>query len=213
MTSLCQKHSSKPPIHLTVYLCRSSFGALQVLLAIRHYLRMRRFRNSRLADVTGDIFYSLLILFQEPQTLRICQGSNLQDPFTQTTPKVSFQITAHATPPESVQLPPEFSVNSACSSRVLTTSTVGGRTCSSILFFVGGKLAGHRFLIDATTSKNQRQPLDIARVGSGAAKAFPAIKEALAQTSLLTHPLLHTPTRLMVDASDTAVSVVLQHYT
>lgn len=125
----------------------------------------------RLADVTGDIFYSLLILFQEPQTLRICQGSNLQDPFTQTTPKVSFQITAHATPPESVQLPPEFSVNSACSSRVLTTSTVGGRTCSSILFFVGGKLAGHRFLIDATTSKNQRQPLDIARVGSGASQS------------------------------------------
>ena len=41
-------------------------------------------------------------------------------------------------------------------------------------------------------------------------QAFLAIKKAIANVSLLTHPHHDVPTKIMTDISDTAVGVVLQ---
>lgn len=42
--------------------------------------------------------------------------------------------------------------------------------------------------------------------------AFTAVKNALAEATLLVHPMPNAPTRVMVDASDVAVGAVLQQY-
>ena len=41
-------------------------------------------------------------------------------------------------------------------------------------------------------------------------KAFTAAKDALANATLLLHPVLNTPTSLMTDASDVAVGTIQQ---
>ena len=43
-------------------------------------------------------------------------------------------------------------------------------------------------------------------------KAFTAAKDALANATLLSHPVLNAPTSLMTDAFDIAVGVVLQQF-
>ena len=60
-------------------------------------------------------------------------------------------------------------------------------------------------LLRVTGRKARHLPWD-----EQAATAFTAIKEALANATLLTHPKPHAPTHIMTDASDFAVGAVLQ---
>ena len=43
-------------------------------------------------------------------------------------------------------------------------------------------------------------------------KAFSAARDSLANATLLSHPVLNTPTSLMTDVSDVAVGAVLQQF-
>ena len=59
------------------------------------------------------------------------------------------------------------------------------------------------------TPKNNSNDL---QWNEAALQAFHTIKQLLANTSLLSHPMPNAPTNIMTDASDTAVGAVLQQY-
>ena len=70
-----------------------------------------------------------------------------------------------------------------------------------------------RFILDcATILKHTKRPSDTPVWTDTATTAFSNIKNALANTSLLSHPTPDAPTSIMTDASDVAVGAVLQQW-